>query len=494
MRYLAGFDAGSSSVKGTLIDAASGKVVATHTSPSTELKIIAPHPGWAEQSPATWWKHFCIISRALLRKVRPADVEAIGISYQMHGLVIVDERKRPLRPAIIWCDGRTQPMADRAARDLGRGFLNRALNHPGNFTASKLAWVKKTEPATFKRIYKAMLPGDYLAMRLTGEICTTPSGLSEGILWDFRTQGLLGPILDYYKLDPELLADVKPTFSVQGELTAAAARRTGFARGTPVSYRAGDQPNNALSLGVLEPGEVATTAGTSGVIYAVTDRNVPDRRSRVNVFVHVNHDPPRRNRYGVLACINGTGALYRWLRDLTGGDYAGMNRRAAAVEPGADGLVIVPYGNGPERVQGGRNTGMSIHCADLNRHDAGHLARAAQEGIVFALRQGTDVMGEMGVRIRTVRAGRANMFLSDLFATIFASVIGAQVELMDTDGSQGAARGAGIGAGVYRTAADAFVGLKPVKTVSPDAKLRKTYAALYPKWARAVDSTLAQVR
>jgi xylulokinase len=490
MGYLAGFDAGSSSVKGTLIDAATGKVVATHTSPSTELKIDAPQPGWAEQGPELWWKHLCIVSKKLLATVDSRDVEAVGISYQMHGLVLTDEKLRPLRPAIIWCDGRTQGMADRAAKDLGAAFLKRALNHPGNFTASKLAWVKKHEPKIYKRAYRAMLPGDYLAAKLTGEVCTTPSGLSEGILWDFKRQCLLEPVLEYYKLRRDLIPEVRPTFSEQGTVTGRAARQTGFAPGTPVTYRAGDQPNNALSLGVLKPGEVATTAGTSGVIYAVTDRAAYDKKSRVNVFAHVNHDPGRHDRYGILACINGTGALYRWLRDVTGGDYLAMNRAAESVGPGADGLMMIPYGNGPERVQGGRNTGMSLHRADLNRHGVAHLARAAQEGIVFALKQGTDVMNEMGVTVRKVRAGRANMFLSDLFARMFASVIGAKVELMDTDGSQGAARGAGIGLGLYRRPADAFVGLKPVKTVRPDPKLKRAYAALYPSWVQVLKGTM----
>jgi len=489
MGYLAGFDAGSSSVKGTLIDAETGAVVATHTSPSTELRIDTPHPRWAEQDPAVWWKHFCAVSNALLRKVKPADVEAVGISYQMHGLVLVDKKMKPLRPAIIWCDGRTQEMGDKAARALGPAFLRRALNYPGNFTASKIAWVRKHEPKTYARAFKAILPGDYLAARLTDEICTTPSGLSEGILWDFRKGDLLEPILKHYGIRRDLLADVRPTFAHQGEVTGAAAKQTGFAKGTPVAYRGGDQPNNALSLGVLEPGEVATTAGTSGVIYAVTDKPALDPRSRVNVFVHVN-SRPGRPRNGVLACINGTGSLYRWLRELTGDNYVNMNKLAEKVEPGADGLAVIPYGNGPERVQGGLNTGMSVHYADLNRHHKGHVTRAAQEGIVFALRQGTDVMAEMGVRVKKVRAGRANMFLSDLFTKLFASVIGAKVELMQTDGSQGAARGAGIGCGRYRKAADAFVGLRPVKTVSPDAKLAKAYAALYPRWVETLEKTL----
>ena len=489
MGYLAGFDSGSSSVKGTLIDAATGEAVASFTSPSTELKIDSPHPGWAEQDPETWWQHFCIVAKAILQNVDAADVDAIGISYQMHGLVLVDKAMKPLRPSIIWCDGRTQAMGDKAAKDLGPAFLKRALNYPGNFTASKLAWVKKHEPKVYKQAYKAMLPGDYLAAKLTGEICTTPSGLSEGILWDFKKQALLDPIIDYYGIRRDLLAGVRPTFSVQGQVTDAAARETGFKAGTPVAYRGGDQPNNALSLGVMKPGEIAATAGTSGVICAVTDKNVPDRQSRVNVFVHVNHDPGRKNRYGILACISGTGALYRWLHQMMGESYVEMNRQAEAVEPGADGLVIIPYGNGPERIQCGRNTGMSMHYVDLNRHGKGHVTRAAQEGIVLALKQATDVMAGMGVKITKVRAGKANMFLSGLFAKLFASVIGAKVELMNTDGSQGAARGAGIGCGLYKQEADAFVGLTPVATVTPDAKLRKAYGPIYTRWAETLERT-----
>ncbi|MFH1732850.1 MAG: FGGY family carbohydrate kinase [Planctomycetota bacterium] len=490
MKYLAGFDSGTSSVKGTLIEAKTGKVVAECASPKTELPVLAPHPDWAEQDPAEWWRHFCIVARALLKKVKAADVAAIGISYQMHGLVLVDENLSPVRPSIIWCDGRTQAIGDAAAKKLGPAFLDRALNYPGNFTASKIAWVKKTEPKLYAKAHKAMLPGDYLAALLTGEICTTPSGLSEGILWDFRKQDLLDPILKHYGIKRSLLPDVRPTFAVQGTVTAAAARQTGFARGTPVAYRGGDQPNNALSLGVMKPGEVAATAGTSGVVYAVTDKAVPDKQSRVNVFVHVNNAPGRM-RNGVLGCVNGTGALYRWLRDLAGGDYEAMNKLAATVAPGADGLTIIPFGNGPERVQCGRNTGMSMHRVDLNRHGPAHVMRAAQEGIVFALKQCTGVMAGMGVTVRKVRAGRANMFLSDLFGKIFASAIGAKVELMSTDGSQGAARGAGLGVGLYKKADDAFVGLRPVKTISPDPKLRKAYAALYPKWVETVKTTLS---
>ena len=477
MGYLAGFDVGSSSTKGTLLDSQTGRVVATYTSPQSELRIYAPQTGWAEQNPETWWTHVREVSGRLLDGRDSKDVEGIGISYQMHGLVIVDKAGKVLRPAIIWCDGRTQDMADRAAQELGPEFMESALNYPGNFTASKLAWVKQNEPETYARIHKAMLPGDYIAMRLTGETCTTPSGLSEGIMWDFQGRDVLHPVLQYYGIGPALLPDVKPTFSVQGEVNGRAANATGFAKGTPVAYRAGDQPNNAFSLKVLNPGEMAATAGTSGVVYAVTDQNAFDPQSRVNVFGHVN------GRNGILACISGAGCANRWMRDATAGDYASMNRMAAKVAPGSDGVIVFPYGNGPERTLGGKYTGFCIEDVDLNRHGNGHLSRAVQEGVVYAIRKGTDIMANMGAPVRSVRAGKANMFKSGVFGDIFANAVGAEVELMDTDGSQGAARGAGVGIGTYATPEEAFVGLKPVRTISPNPAVQQRYGELYSEWS-----------
>jgi len=487
MGLLLGYDVGSSSVKATLMDAETGKVLASATSPDKELEIMAKQIGWAEQHPQTWWEHVVKATRKIKSQIQfdAGDVAAIGISYQMHGLVVVDKNKQVLRPSIIWCDSRAVQIGEQAGRDIGsEKCLKKLFNLPGNFTASKLKWVKENEPGLYAKIHKMMLPGDYIAMKMTGQIKMTPSGLSEGIMWDFEGDRLAEFVLENYGVSTGLVADTVPTFSVQGELTKAAADELGLAAGTRISYRAGDQPNNALSLGVLEPGEIAVTAGTSGVVYGVGDKKNYDPKSRVNVFVHVNHSKSKP-RYGVLLCLNGTGILNSWLKHNFVGDgldYPQMNDLAAKVPVGSDGLVILPYGNGAERTLENRNIGAAVHGWSFNIHKKGHFLRAAQEGIVFALNYGLGIMRDMGIELKTVKAGNANMFLSPLFAEAFATVTGASVELYNTDGSQGAARGAGIGARIYKGPADAFVGLKPVKTIKPNKKLASAYQEAYQTW------------
>lgn len=488
MALLLGYDVGSSSIKATLMEADTGKVLATAASPEKELEIIAKKIGWAEQQPETWWEHVKTAAQKIRSRAKfaTADVKAIGISYQMHGLVAVDKNQKVLRPSIIWCDSRAVQIGEKAAENIGKEkCLKRLFNLPGNFTASKLRWVKENEPEIFSKIHKIMLPGDYIAMRMTGQIRTTPSGLSEGIMWAFDSDELAEFVLENYGISTALIADVVPTFSVQGELTAAAAGELGLKAGTKVSYRAGDQPNNALSLNVLNPGEIAVTAGTSGVVYGVSDKKTYDQKSRVNIFVHVNHSK-KAPRYGVLLCLNGTGILNSWLKHNfvagEGLDYEQMNALAAEVPVGCDGLVILPYGNGAERTLENRNIGASVHGWNFNMHKRGHFLRAAQEGIVFALNYGLGIMRDMGIRLTTVRAGNANMFLSPLFSEAFATVTQATVELYNTDGSQGAARGAGIGAGIYKGPEDAFVGLQPVKTIEPNAKLAQAYQEAYKRW------------
>jgi xylulokinase len=496
MALLLGYDVGSSSIKATLLDAETGQVLAGASSPDKELEIIAPKIGWAEQHPQTWWQHVVTATQKIKAQVSfsPADVKAIGISYQMHGLVTVDKNKQVLRPSIIWCDSRAVAIGEKAAKDIGRKkCLTRLLNFPGNFTASKLKWVKSNEPKTYSKIFKIILPGDYIAMKMTDQIKTTPSGLSEGIMWDFAADDLAGFVLDNYGISRDLIADVVPTFSVQGELTSQAANELGLAAGTTVSYRAGDQPNNALSLSALQPGEIAVTAGTSGVVYGVSDKKNYDKLSRVNVFVHVNH-AAKKPRYGVLLCLNGTGILNSWLKhkfvDGSGLDYPQMNDLAASVPIGSDGLVILPYGNGAERTLENQNIGASVHGWNFNVHKKPHFLRAAQEGIVFALNYGLQIMRDMGIRLKTVKAGHANMFLSPLFAEAFATVTGATVQLYNTDGSQGAARGAGIGAGLYKDAQAAFTGLTPVRTVEPSKQLAASYRKAYKTWEQVLITQL----
>lgn len=491
---LLGYDVGSSSIKATLMEAETGEVLATATSPEKELDIIAHKAGWAEQHPEVWWEHVKKATAQIKAKADfdPGDTKAIGISYQMHGLVVVDKNQEVLRPAIIWCDSRAVQIGEQAAQDIGpQKCLKSLLNLPGNFTASKLKWVMENEPDVYSKIHKIMLPGDYIAMKMTGQIATTPSGLSEGIMWDYEKNALAEFVLANYGITPDLVAETVPTFSLQGELTAAAAEELGLEKGTVVSYRAGDQPNNALSLGVLDPGEIAVTAGTSGVVYGISNRTNCDKQSRVNVFVHVNH-ADQIPRYGVLLCVNGTGILNSWLKHNLAASEAGalsyeqMNTLAGEVPVGSEGLVILPYGNGAERTLGNRDIGASIHGWNFNVHKRPHYLRAAQEGIVFALNYGLKIMRNMGIELTTARAGCANMFLSPLFSEAFATVTAATVQLYNTDGSQGAARGAGIGAGIYEGAGDAFAGLKPVRTIEPNDKLAGAYEQAYKTWEDAL--------
>ncbi|MHC4758732.1 MAG: xylulokinase [Planctomycetota bacterium] len=492
--YLLGYDSGTSSIKATLMEVETGKAVASAIAPEKEMKIISENPGWAEQDPQTWWDNVVAATQQIKKDFSfdPADVKAIGISYQMHGLVTVDKNLNPIRPCIIWCDSRAVETSEKLAEQIGSdSCFQTLLNLPGNFTASRLKWLKDNEPENYQKIYKAMLPGEYVAMKMTDKIRTTPSGLSEWMLWDFQKHDLVKDFLTYYDFDEDFLGELVPTFSNQGELTKKAAEELGLKAGTPVAYRAGDQPNNALSLNVLNPGEVATTAGTSGVIYGIIDQPHYDSQSRVNPFVHVNynHDNPR---YGVLMCVAGTGILNSWLQKNAAHDlpYEKMNELASQAPVGSEDLFILPYGNSAERTLVNRDIGASIHGLNFNIHNRSHLLRAAQEGIVFALNYGLAIMHDMSVKVETVRAGHANMFLSPLFAQAFANVTGAVVQLYNTDGSQGAARGAGIGAGIYKKYQDAFVGLDCKKTFEPDKKQADDYEIAFNKWTNILKSVL----
>ena len=495
MMYLLGYDIGSSSVKASLVNADSGKCVASAFYPKTEAPIVALRQGWAEQDPQMWWDNLRLATQAVLAQAEAdaAEVKAIGISYQMHGLVCVDKDLKVLRPAIIWCDSRAVPYGQRAFEALGaERCLAHLLNSPGNFTAAKLAWVKENEPDVYGRIHKVMLPGDYIGMRLTGDVCTTVSGLSEGMFWDFKENRVAQFLLDYFGFDASLLPDVRPTFGEQGRLTSRAAAELGLKEGTPVAYRAGDQPNNALSLNVFNPGEIASTAGTSGVVYGVNGTVSYDPRSRVNTFAHVNHTA-EQTRLGVLLCINGTGILNSWIKRNVAPDglsYADMNALAAQAPIGSAGVSILPFGNGAERVLQNRETGCSIHGVNFNVHDRRHLLRAAQEGIVFAFRYGIEVMQQMGMAVEKIHAGHANMFLSPVFRETLAGVTGATIELYDTDGSVGAARGAGLGAGIYRTPAEAFATLERLAVIEPAEADRPAYAEAYDRWKQCLERAI----
>lgn len=477
---------GSSSVKASVIDGESGNCLASAFYPKDEMKIIAKKPGWAEQEPDSWWSNLKLSIADCNNQLgkRKNEIGAIGISYQMHGLVTMDKNYNVLRPSIIWCDGRAVEYGEKGFNGLGKEFcLFHLLNSPGNFTATKLAWVKDKEPDLYNKIYKIMLPGDYFALRMTGVPMTTFSGLSEGIFWDFQNNCVSKELMDFFGFDASILADAVPSFSSQGNLLISIATELGLPEGIPVSYRAGDQPNNALSLNVLEPGEVAATAGTSGVIYGVTDQKRHEPQSRVNTFLHVNHSESSP-RSGVLLCISGTGILNSWLRRNTGNNlsYNDMNDLAGTIKPGSDGLSILPFGNGAERMLGNRDVGARIVGLTFNTHTNAHLFRAAQEGIVFSIRYGLDIMKETGIVPSVIRAGAANMFQSQIFREALSCITNTEIDLYNTDGSIGAARGAGIGCGYYKSAKEAFAGLKTVGVTKPDKSKAGAYEEAYSKW------------
>ena len=487
--YLLGYDVGSSSVKASLVHKETGKCVASAFYPKQEAPITAIRPGWAEQDPENWWSYLKAATQSVFidSGINGKNVDAIGISYQMHGLVCVDKSRNVLRPSIIWCDSRAIHYGEKAFQALGKDLcLNHLLNSPGNFTASKLAWVKKNEPDTFEKIDKIMLPGDYIGMKLTGDVCTTVEGLSEYMLWDFKENRVAKFLLDYYGFNSDILAPICPTFGEQGKVNKYAAEELGLKKGIPVTYRAGDQPNNALSLNVFNPGEIASTAGTSGVVYGVLGTINYDPKSRVNTFAHVNHSAAQ-TRLGVLLCINGTGILNSWIKHNIAPEnisYNEMNEKAAKVPIGSEGLSILPFGNGAERMLENKEIGCSIHGLNFNVHNKAHLMRAAQEGIVFSFRYGIDIMRQMGMNISKIHAGNTNMFLSPIFRDMLAGITGATIELYNTDGSVGAAKGAGIGAGIYKNHEEAFATLEKTVVIEPNLSDQPKYEAAYTLWKR----------
>jgi len=489
--HLLGFDIGSSSIKVALVNTTTGKTVGTAQHPEREMAILAERPDWAEQHPADWWEAACAATRKLLEKtlVAPSDIAAIGISYQMHGLVVVDKNGDVLRPSIIWCDSRAVNIGNQAFDDLGENYcLEHYLNSPGNFTASKLRWVRKHEPEIFSQIHKFMLPGDYVAFRMTGEICSTVSGLSEGVLWDFKKNTVAKRLLEHYEIPERMLPEIAPIFSKQGKLTAQAAAALGLVPGVPVGYRAGDQPNNALSLNVLRPGEIAATGGTSGVVYAVSDRPVHDPQQRVNGFAHVNYTP-ENPLTGILLCINGAGSQYRWMRQHIGDpglSYQEMEQLAASAGVGADGLSILPFGNGAERMLGNRVVGSRIAGLNFNRHEKRHLYRAALEGIAFSFVYGMEALREMGIPVKILRAGNDNLFQSAIFSNTISTLVGAEIELIATTGAVGAAKAAGVSVGIYKSVEEAMAKVETAGKYEPGGE-KEALEEAYGRWKKELE-------
>ena len=479
-----GIDVGSSSVKVSVFDIESGNTVASAGYPDSEMKMTALNIGWAEQEPEMWWNAFkhAYFKATIENNIDTNKIETIGISYQMHGLVCLDKTLEPLRPSIIWCDSRAVEIGENALHQLGEDYsFNHLLNSPGNFTASKLKWVKENEPELFEKIHKICLPGDYIALRLTGELTTTISGLSEGIFYDFKSKGISKELTRFYGFDETIFPEIKNSFDHHGNITISIAEELKISTKTTVNYKAGDQPNNALSLNVLRAGEIAATAGTSGVVYGVSDDLFIDYSQRVNSFAHVNYEI-NNPKIGILLCVNGTGSANSWINKMTNAkSYHSMNDFAKNVKVGSDDLMVFPFGNGAERMLGNKNTGARIDGLNFNIHSNAHLYRAFQEGIVYSFMYGMEAFKENNINLKVIRAGKANMFLSSLFCSILSTLSGAPIELYNTDGSVGAARGALIGKGIVDIE-EAFSSLAIIDSVEPTQSLIDQYQELYYQW------------
>ncbi|KAF2509418.1 carbohydrate kinase [Flavobacterium zhairuonense] len=489
--YYIGYDIGSSSVKAAIVEAETGKKVIVLNEPQNEMEILSIHPDWAEQDPEMWWQYICTATKRAIKEanIDASKIQGIGISYQMHGLVIVDQEGAPLRNSIIWCDSRAVEIGNKAFAEIGEEkCMSHLLNSPGNFTASKLKWVKENEPEVYKKISKYMLPGDYIALKLTGEVTTTKNGLSEGMLWDYKENKVADWLLEYYGIDTVLTPKIVENFTNQGVVTEKASQESGLPAGIPIVYRAGDQPNNALSLNVLRPGEVAATGGTSGVFYAVTETN-SGKSTRVNNFVHVNYTESNP-RVGKLLNINGAGIQYRWMRNNIGNEsYEEMNEKASQINVGSQGLVVIPFGNGAERMFNNKNIGSHILNLNFNIHTNAHLFRASLEAIAFSFVYGMECLKDDNATINVIRAGNDNLFRSEIFSNTVATLIGHEIEIYNTTGAVGAARAVGLTDGDFEKFGSGITTNDHVMTFLP-LKNKEEYETAYQKWKKELELIL----
>ena len=488
--YYLGLDIGSSSIKAALVEISTGKSIGVVQEPETEMGMLALKNGWAEQKPEDWWQHVCGAIKKLKKKhnISRTQIKGIGISYQMHGLVLVDDKGEPLRKSIIWCDSRAVEIGNNAFETIGEEKCNtHLLNSPANFTASKLKWVKENEPEVYNGIHKFMLPGDYIAYRFSNVINTTISGLSEGIFWDFKKDSTADFLLEHYGIDKAMVPDIVETFGLQSKVCAKGELESGIVTGTPIYYRAGDQPNNALSLNVFNPGEVAGTGGTSGVVYAITESLSVKESSRVNNFAHVNYQKGTAPRIGKLLCINGAGIQYRWLlNNLAVDSYEEMNNLASEIPVGSDGVCMIPFGNGAERMLNNKDVGSRLVNINLNNHGKAHICRAALEGIAFSFVYGMEILKSDGIEIKVMRVGNDNLFRSEIFANTIATLIEHEIEIYNTTGAIGAARAAGLHDGDFEKFGSYIMDNDHVMTFMP-FKDKGPYEQAYQNWKKELE-------
>ncbi len=488
MSHVLGIDASTTAVKAILLDG-SGAVRGIG---SSAYEFSVPRPLWSEQDPHLWWDGTVAAIRAVLAStgVPGDDVVAVGLTGQMHGAVLLDGADEVLRPAILWNDQRTGAECDLIREIVGPERLvaitgNDALT---GFTAPKLVWVRDHEPEIWGRVAHVLLPKDYVRLRLTGGHAMDKADGSGTMLFDLAARDWSGEVLDALRIDP---AWMPPTFEgpeVTGTLTAEAAAATGLRSGTPVVAGGGDQAANAVGVGAVEPGVVALSLGTSGVVFATTDRPLFEARGRVHAFCHAV--PGRWHMMSVM--LSAAGSL-RWFRDAVapGTEYDDLVAPAAEVPAGSEGLLFLPYLTGerspyPDPLARGAFVGLTL------AHDRRHLTRAVLEGVAFGLRDGLDLMVEAGMPAPSVIRASGGGTSSPLWRQILADVLGAEIATVDT--AEGAAYGAGllaaVGAGWFptvETAAARLVAATPAAAPGPDApryaEVHAVYRELYPALA-----------
>ncbi|NMB45770.1 MAG: xylulokinase [Firmicutes bacterium] len=487
MSCMIGIDIGTSGVK-TLVVTETGKIVAQATA---EYPLYHPKAGWAEQDPEDWWQ----ATLTTLKKIgedlgSDADrVKAIGLSGQMHGSVFLDKSGNVLRPAILWCDVRTADQCRYITETVGRDELIRHTSNPAleGFTAPKIVWLQQNEPDVYRQVAKVLLPKDYVRYRLTGEIFTEMSDAAGSLLLDVTHRRWSEPVLQALNIDPEILPECRESIDVCGTLTQQVAESTGLPAGIPVAGGGADNACGATGAGIVRPGRVLSSIGSSGVIVVHTDQPQTDPQGKVHTF---NHAIP--HRWYVMGVIMAAGLSLKWFRDnlghlekqmesLTGTDaYDLMSAQAAPTPPGAEGLVFLPYLNG-ERTPHADAYARGVFFGLTPRHTRGHLIRAVMEGVVYALRDSVEIIRAMGIPIEQVRAigGGAK---SPLWRQMQADIMQLEVATLNIDEGPafGAALLAGVCAQVYSSVEEAAENtVRIVHTTEPNRDLTRLYDDYY---------------
>jgi xylulokinase len=442
MDYVLGIDVGTGGTRAVLVDR-NGAIASSAT--CEHVPFASPQTGWAEQDPHDWWKAAGSAIRAALANVQNADVVCVGLAGQMHGAVLLDENDEVLRPALIWCDQRTQPQCDWLNEKLGEQRIIELTCNPAltNFTLTKLLWVRDHEPEVWKRFRRVLLPKDYVRFRLTGEHAMDVAEASGTLMFDVADRRWSEEMMASVGLPMTCLPKLFESPEICARLSHAGAAHAGLKPGTPVVAGAGDQAGGAVGMGIVRAGAVSATIGTSGVVFAATDTPAMDVRGRVHTFCHAVP-----GRWHVMGVTQAAGLSLRWIRDLLKNSanlsYDQLTREAASVPAGSDGVLWSPYLMGERTPHLDPNARATLTGLAAN-HTRAHVVRAVLEGVAFSLKDTFSLFAEMKVPVSTIRVGGGGA-RSELWRQIQADVYGREVEILAAE--EGAAYGAALLAGV----------------------------------------------